>query len=195
MLTRISGILEPPSDTFMLLCVVVILVVFIFLLLLYRPYMLDKRRKDTVRKNGIMHFTKLNFAEKIMQKRYLKQGMTCKKVYFFTNDPVSRNVFEHNVLKHHKNNSLCKIVVKNLSENQLKRLRVRLEDNVLEHKGDFCFEPQNVLHVEDVDSACYSLGLKSVRFTLMRLVLWFLLGILLVGFIIFFIFVISVLIT
>ena len=102
---------------------------------------------------------------------------------------MARNIFKYNVLKRYKSDALVKLTIMNLSENQLGRLKIRFNDEALEHGGNFCFEPQNTLYVESIDSAHYSLGLKSVRFALMQSLSWFFLRVVFVALIVLVIFI------
>ena len=64
----------------------------IFFLFDTRPFKLGIRHKDAIRKNGIIHFTKTDFAEEILQSGHLKQGSNTKKVYFFIKIIICRVV-------------------------------------------------------------------------------------------------------
>lgn len=135
---------------------VVALTLYVLFFVLALPHKINKRIAKYIRINGIMHLTSLRSSDGIMNDKIMyrsRQPFYARGVYFFQNGSLSRDAIEYN-----KNRSSeVKIVIKNLTEEQIKKFRVRYYDMALFWRGDFTFDETNsvtkeLITEESIDS-------------------------------------------
>jgi hypothetical protein len=117
---------------------------------------------------GISHYTTAESAPQILETLCVK-GRSKKKPnkksdsYFLMNEQIPTNILSNN----HLLDKPCKVVIKNLSEKQMKMLKIRKEDFALRCKGDFLLlEDANEVYFEPVDhesNTLFSCSCRSYR--------------------------------
>ena len=113
-------------------------------LIMLLPHKLNKKCKNIIKEFGIVHFTTEEAAEKIICTSVVKANRRFRCAYFFQNGIVSRDGIKYNNLE----NKMCRVVIQNLTELRLNRLRIRYFDMAVICFGDFKLSETNQVSVE-----------------------------------------------
>lgn len=111
------------------------------------PHKLSKKQRMMISKLGLIHFTTEEAAEKIINSSVINKStgfLELKSVFFFQNAAVAINDVLNNCLENKK----VGIEILNLTEQQLKHLRIRYRDGAIIYHDDFLFSDTNRVSVK-----------------------------------------------
>jgi hypothetical protein len=112
------------------------------------PRRLSKSEKESIQKHGIMHYTSQLSANQIKDTAHVKASTKHRRSYFFVNDcDVSKDILKHNRVLEKD----CKLVIFNISADQMKKFRKRRDDFALEYKGNFVINTSNQLCIQEAN--------------------------------------------
>jgi hypothetical protein len=127
---------------------ILILVGTLFVLIIRCTYFNSRIIRKIILVNGITHYTHVNCIDKILAENSLKSHYD--KVFFLINKKQCKQVMLYNFkFKNPKPNKI--IVIQNLTEEQLKGLKVRLWDFAIRYSGTFEFSKENIVEIKDYE--------------------------------------------
>jgi len=146
---------------------IIILIIFSVSLLvffyLHRSKKLNQKQRNYLLGSGIIHYTSKDSANKIISDRKLLASKD-HKAYFFFNGLVPFNIFFYNVRKKNHRSIDCKIIITNLTENQVSCMKCRYYDSAIVHQGDFMILPENNAVIEEAEIFSHIDGFSSRKF-------------------------------
>lgn len=107
----------------------------------YKPHSLNTEQKKSVMERGLVHFTSEKAADLIMESSMLKERRGKKHTYFYLNVPIAPNYSKFNRLEGEKLSA--KIIIENLTPEQIDKLKVRYYDLAISYPGNFYFLEEN----------------------------------------------------
>ena len=118
---------------------------------------------------GIKHYTSYENVDSILSSGLIKAA-PMEHSYFFVNEPIPRDILRYNLRYVDKNGKRrmaalptsssiagksVAIIIRNLSDEQIKQLRYLHYQQAVYFKGDFKFRPENKVIVEKADFSTY----------------------------------------
>lgn len=127
----------------MVLIIFPIYIFFVSIIMVF-PHKLSKKDRDIISRLGLVHFTTEEAAEKILSTSVIKTNKKKHYTYFFQNGIVTMDAISYNNLENKK----VRVEILNLTEQQLKHLRIRYYDMAISCLGDFNFSDTNQVSVK-----------------------------------------------
>ena len=108
-------------------------------------FRLSKKQIQMVKSNGLTHYTYKSHCHSILESGYIKASSSFKrKAYFFIQHQIKQSAMKSNFLIDRD----ASIIIKNLTDEQAQRLKYRLCDKAILHRGNFYFEKENIVKVQ-----------------------------------------------
>lgn len=127
-----------------LLLVVSVILLILGIIMLF-PHRLTQKEKSRIMQSGLVHFTDSENVNEIISSSMIKSSKHTKCVYFFQNEMILTDYIQYNKLENKK----VKIIIENLSKDQINKLKIRYNDMAIVFFGDFCFSEDNNICVSD----------------------------------------------